>query len=315
MKTGLRHVFAAAALVAAIAIPWAAGGESALSKTVKKLTRGSTWRLVETIPLKFPSGHPQGLVRINDEFYVSTVEIITPTKRYAELRDGYDRDAGEGRGFLIKFNKSGELLEKVELGEGAAYHPGGIDYDGAHIWVPVAEYRPNSASVIYKVDPQTMKAEKVFSYRDHIGGIVHDTENNALHGVSWGSRRFYRWPLNAQGAVGDTDVPREKLMVPNPSHYIDYQDAHYIGNGEMLCSGLNAYNVMNTVNFRLGGIEIVDLKRNAPVFQIPVEHWAPRTGKPMTQNPFWMDERDGEIIAYFIPDDDDSAMYVYKVTP
>ena len=31
------------------------------------------------------------------------------------------------------------------------YHPGGIDYDGRHIWVPVAEYRPNSRSIIYRV--------------------------------------------------------------------------------------------------------------------------------------------------------------------
>jgi len=24
------------------------------------------------------------------------------------------------------------------------YHPGGIDFDGVNIWVPVAEYRPDS---------------------------------------------------------------------------------------------------------------------------------------------------------------------------
>ena len=40
------------------------------------------------------------------------------------------------------------------------YHPGGIDYDGEYIWGPVAEYRPNSESIIYKVDAETLKVEK-----------------------------------------------------------------------------------------------------------------------------------------------------------
>ena len=46
------------------------------------------------------------------------------------------------------------------------YHPGGIDYDGDDIWVPVAEYRPNSRSIVYRVDPETMKATEVFRFAD-----------------------------------------------------------------------------------------------------------------------------------------------------
>jgi hypothetical protein len=293
----------------------ASGGvDSALFKAVNNLTKNSKWELVQSIPLAFPSGHPQGLVKIGEFFYVSTVEIITPTQRYPELRDGYDRDTGEGAGFVYKFDKSGTLLAQVSLGEGAMYHPGGIDYDGAAIWVPAAEYRPNSASIIYKVDPASMTAQKVFEYKDHIGGVVHDTENNAIHGVSWGSRRFYRWQINKQGQVSDTSVPREQLMALNPQHYIDYQDCHYIGNGKMLCSGLATYNYSGG-SYRLGGIEIIDLKTNLPVHQVPVELFSPVTGRPMTQNPFWMEENGGVITAYFIPDDDVSTMYVYKVTP
>ena len=37
----------------------------------------------------------------------------------------------------------------------------------------------------------------MFRFADHIGGIVHNTDDNTLHGVSWGSRRFYRWTLDA----------------------------------------------------------------------------------------------------------------------
>lgn len=291
-----------------------AKNESNLSKTFKKLSRSSKWEQIAVLPLNFPSGHPQGMVRVGEFLYISTVEIIKPTTRYPELRDGYDRDTGEGIGYLYKVDAHGNLVAKVALGEGAMYHPGGIDYDGEYIWVPAAEYRPNSASIIYRVDPVSLKPEKMFEYKDHIGGIIHDTDNSALHAVSWGSRRFYRWPIDSAGKIRGTDTPRNQLMILNPEFYIDYQDCHYIGNAEMLCSGLSSYKY-NDVTFRLGAIEIVNLRTNSPVHQVPVELWSPKSGRPMTQNPFWMEEKAGIITAYFIPDDDDSTLYVYKVTP
>ena len=41
----------------------------------------------------------------------------------------------------------------------------------------MAEYRPNSRAIIYRVDPATMKATEVFRFADHIGGIVHNTDD------------------------------------------------------------------------------------------------------------------------------------------
>ena len=164
---------------------------AAISERVKKLSRGVQWRQVAAIPIKFNTHHPQGMIKIGDTFYVSSVEIKTPTKRFAQLQDGYDRDTGEGAGHVFKFDKDGNLLADLAIGEGSAYHPGGMDYDGKWIWVPTAEYRPNSRAIIYRIDPATMKANEVFRYGDHIGGLVRNTRNNSLHGVSWGSRRFY----------------------------------------------------------------------------------------------------------------------------
>ncbi len=46
-------------------------------------------------------------------------------------------------------------------GDGAMFHPGGIDFDGQFIWVPVGEYRPDSRSIVYRVDPVTMAATGV----------------------------------------------------------------------------------------------------------------------------------------------------------
>ncbi|WP_210250037.1 DUF6454 family protein [Labrys sp. KNU-23] len=306
-----------AALLAALAVlPGAIGTamaeEASVADRVTKLTRGTAWKQVAAIPIAFPTFHPQGMVKIGDDFFVSSVNILKPTTKYPAPREGYDRDTGEGEGHLFRISKDGKLLADLKLGEGSVYHPGGIDFDGKFIWVPVAEYRPNSQAIIYKVDPATMKAVEVFRFKDHVGGIVHDTQRNSLHGVSWGSRRFYAWPFGADGKITNADASPETLRVMNPAQYIDYQDCHYAGGARMLCSGLNAYKVApDAAPFRLGGLELVDLKDNRPIWQVPVELWAP-SGLPMTQNPAFVEVKDGGLRAYFMPDDDKSTLFVYE---
>jgi hypothetical protein len=88
----------------------AAGPDTVVSDRVKQLTRGTQWRQVAAIPIGFDTQHPQGMVKIGDDFYVSSVEIKKPTTRYPQLTDGYDRDTGEGAGHLFKFDKTGKLL-------------------------------------------------------------------------------------------------------------------------------------------------------------------------------------------------------------
>ncbi len=283
-----------------------------VAERVQKLTRAVRWQPLAAIPINFKTHHPQGMVKIGDSFFVSSVEITVPTKRFPEPRDGYDRDTGEGVGHLFKIDAKGNLLGSLKLGEGAMYHPGGIDYDGRHIWVAVAEYRPNSRAIIYRVDPQAMTATEVFRYGDHIGGIVHNTDDKTLHGVTWGSRRFYKWTLGGEGKVTNANTPPEKLRVQNRAHYIDYQDCHYVGGRRMLCSGLNNYRLAaDGPIFPLGGLEIVDLRTDQAVYQVPVELWSP-SGKPMTQNPFWVEATENGLRAYFMPDDDKSTLFVYE---
>ena len=286
--------------------------DSVVGDRVKLLTRGTQWKQVAAIPMQFDTQHPQGMVKIGDDFYVSSVEIRKPTTRYPQPVDGYDRDTGEGAGHLFKFDKTGKLLADLPLGEGSAYHPGGIDYDGRYIWVPVAEYRPNSASIVYRVDPVTMKATEVFRFKDHVGGIVHNTEAKTLHGVSWGSRRFYRFTLDDQGRVTNASVPPAELRRMNKSGYIDYQDCKYLGGNEMLCSGLNNYQVKKDgPRFPLGGFEIVDLRTDQAIAQMPIELWT-ESGFPMTQNPFWIESTATGLRAYFMPEDNKSTLYVYE---
>jgi len=293
--------------MAAANIAGPAAADATLAERVVQLSRSSKWQLVAAVPLAFPTHHPQGMVRIGDRMVMSSVQILEPTQRYPEPRDGMDRSAGRGQGHLFEFDLQGKLLRQVKLGEGDIYHPGGIDFDGQNIWVPVAEYRPDSKAIVYRVDPATLQASEVLRVADHIGGIVHASDTGTLHGVSWGSRRFYGWKLGATG-----EAPQRRL---NASHYVDYQDCHYLGRGKMLCSGLNAYRMSAAApRFALGGIEIVDLASGLPVFQVPVMQWT-ESGLPMTQNPFWAESHGAGLRFYFVPEDNRSQMYVYDVTP
>jgi hypothetical protein len=286
---------------------------SVVADRVIKLTRDAPWKAVARVPVDFVTHHPQGMVKIGSEFYVSAVDVKVPTRRFAQVIDGYDRDAGEGTAHLFKIDGSGRLLADLVLGEATIYHPGGIDYDGTSIWVPVAEYRPDSRSIVYRVDPATMKAVEVFRFADHIGGIVHDTDDNTLHGVSWGSRRFYRWTLDRHGRVTNATGSPERRRRINVSHYVDYQDCKYAGAHRMLCTGVTEYRQTPTARpFRLGGIDLVDLRDGRPLHQVPVTLWTD-DGVDMTHNPSWIEPAGAGLRAYFMPEDDMSTIYIYEV--
>jgi hypothetical protein len=304
-------------LVAAIGATLAAqpADRAIVGDRFRAVTRESAWTEVARIPMTFPTFHPQGMVRIGDTLFVSSVEVKVPTKRYATPVDGYDRDPGAGVGHLFKIDlrtgRAGTLLASTTLGEGAMYHPGGVDFDGTSLWVPVAEYRPDSRTIVYRVDPQTMKATEVFRFADHVGALAFDTDTRTLHGVSWGSRRFYRWQVSADGRVADAGVP-SRLARLNPSHYVDYQDCHFAGGGLMLCGGVTVLRPTSSSTFRLGGLELVDLAAGRPVHQVPIQLWLP-SGLVMTENPVWIDATASGLRAYFMPEDDRSTIYVYDV--
>jgi hypothetical protein len=312
----MRYVlmFAIAFAAAGAALPaWQPGGRSLVAERVRTLTRDSSWKLVKSVSIAFTTHHPQGMVKIGDLLFVSSVEIKVRTRRLAQPVDGYDRDAGEGVGHLFKIDMSGNLIADLRLGEGAMYHPGGIDYDGRHIWVPVAEYRPNSRSIVYRVDPQAMNATEVLRCADHIGAIVHNTDEGTLHGLSWGSRRFYRWTLGPDGRVTNTGAAPETLRTFNPSHYLDYQDCKYLGERRMLCTGITELRQKaDAPPFRLGGIDLVHLGDGRPLHQVPVLLWT-AGGMHMTHNPVWIEPGTTGLRAYFMPDDDKSTLYVYEV--
>jgi hypothetical protein len=284
---------------------------TALGDRILSLTRDSRWTLAGSVPITFRTHHPQGMVKIGDTLFVSSVEITVPTRRFPEPIAGFDRDTGEGVGHLFKLDLQGNLLGDLRLGDGAIYHPGGLDFDGTSIWVPVAEYRPNSRAIVYRVDPAAMKAAEVFRVADHIGAVVHDTIDRAVHGVSWGSRRFYRWPIDAGGRVSAGAARATPTL--NPSHYVDYQDCKYAGARRMACTGLAELRPSGDARpFRLGGLDLVSLRDGRPLHQVPVPLWTP-AGLDMTHNPAWLEPTPTGLRAYFMPEDDQSTLFIYDV--
>ena len=264
--------------------------KSIVADRVMALTRNSSWTLVASVPIAFRTFHPQGMVKIGETLFVSSVEVI-------------DRDAGKGIGHLFKIDQAGHLVSDLTLGEGAIYHPGGIDYDGKDIWVPLAEYRPDSRSIVYRVEPGAMEAVETFRVDDHIGAIVHDTEDDTLHGVSWGSRRFYQWTLRGES--------RGRTL--NTSHYLDYQDCKFVGRHRMLCTGVtDLRKPREGAPFHLGGMDLVDLGDGRPLHQVPVLLWS-AGGLDMTHNPVWIEPSAAGLRGYFMPEDDRSTLYIYDV--
>ena len=277
-----------------------------------QLTAATTWQCVDEVKLAFRTYHPQGLVKINESFYLSSVEIVVPRKKFAVPQDGYDRSPGEGIGYLFQFDATGQLVKTLTLGEGSIYHPGGIDYDGEYIWIPVAEYRPNSRSIIYRVNPETLEVSEMFRHNDHIGGLACNRWNGTLHGISWGSRKFYAWKSADGRDWKERQHEPECTMCANGSHYIDYQDCHFLEDKYMLCSGLSNYMLPTISPVALGGLELIDLDLHIAIHQVPVLLYT-HTMRPMTQNPFSVELYHDHLRFYFIPDDNKSILYIYDV--
>lgn len=284
---------------------------STLADRIMQLDRTTSWRVVAQTAIPFDSHHPQGMVRIDEQVFFTSVEIIRATERHPQPVNGMDRDAGEGRGHLFLIGANGALQADIPLGEGDIYHPGGLDFDGRWLWVPVAEYRPNSRSIIYRIDPATRAVSEAFRVPDHIGAIAVDRESRALIGVSWGGSRLYRWPLKPDGTVGLADLVAPPVSRAR-SHFIAWQDCHGLDGRMMACTGLANYSRPDADgSLSLGGVELIDLTDFRPLWQTPILLWS-SSGRSMLQNPVWFEAVPNGLRAWFMPDDDQSVLYTYE---
>ena len=295
-RRGLSPRTALPALVGSVASSTAGaaarGSDEPLVEAFGELDRTTAWELRKRIALDFPTYHPQGFALVDKRIFMSTVEIIENPVKFPEPQNGFDRTPGKGVGHVLVMTRSGKLLKDIELGKGHMYHPGGIDFDGHNVWVPVAQYRPDSRGIVYTVDPTTYEVRKRFSYEDHIGGVVHSSETGDVHGVSWGSRRMFRW---------DTSGQLEDLSA-NRSHFIDYQDCSYVRVGKQICSGVTELPTADGGKYELGGLALLNLETNKILHEVPFQYFS-AAGHVATRNPVALEVGGDTVRLLAAPDD------------
>lgn len=267
-----------------------------LASSFSKVTRNTDWQLTNKLKLNFPTFHTEGIAFTPDHIFLSSVQILEPTVKYPTPQNGYDRTPGKGIGHLFVMDRAGNLQKDITLGEGDMYHPGGIDFDGTNVWVPVAQYRPNSSAIIYRVDASTLQVHKQFEVKDHFGGIVMDKQTGHLVGNTWGSRRFAEWTLTG----------KQLKTWDNPNFFIDYQDCQYVPNSQMLCAGVTNLPQTPTAGgtaatYELGGVALIDLTSHQVTRDVPFQKWS-TAGHVATRNPFKMTADGNHLTMRVAPD-------------
>ncbi len=264
--------------------------ETALLQALSRQDRRTHWELVKRISLNFPTHHPQGLAFAGDYIFLSSVEVLDPP---ANVFDKVLSTPGRGVGHMFVLDKEGHLVRDILIGEGDMYHPGGIDFDGTNIWVPVGEYRPGANSMMLTIDPKTLAVTERFRVADSIGWTVSDAESGTIYGGNWGSRLFYSWSNKGE----------ERDCWENPSDFIDYQDCQFAGNGLAVCSGIAVLPVPDSqAEYELGGAAIVDFINHRIVFETPIQVFS-SGGHVVTRNPFALTSDVSNLFLHVDPDD------------
>lgn len=164
-------------------------------------------RLQGTLSLKGELFHVQGLELDGAHIWVTSV------------------DKARRKGYLHEFDRaSGKFLRRLELTDGARYHPGGISISGESIWVPVAEMRPNSSAVLVEIDAGTLQVRRKIHVSDHLGCVA--ASGHKLVAGNWDSKLLYIFDLTGK-------VPAQ--VVRNPSQ-TQYQDMKFV-DGQLVASG------------------------------------------------------------------------------
>ncbi len=256
---------------------------SPLAAALLRADRGSWVEAGAVLPVQGPVHHPQGLVRAQGLWWVSTVDVHAVA------------------GHLLGIDDDGAQVVDVTLVDGPRFHPGGIDLDGETITVPVAEYVPDSTTALFRVDLRTGGAEQVGRVDDHLGFLAAPRPDGTTTAMTWGSRHVLT--LRAEGEVLDRR--------PNPSHWIDVQDGQRLDDHRLLCSGIGVMADGDRL-VALGGLGVWDEDLATWVHELPVATTV-ASGRILTTNPVWAHEDGGDVVLHAAPDDDDGSLVTHRL--
>jgi hypothetical protein len=259
-----------------------------LAATAARFSRHTAWEAEGATPLRFDAGHPQGMVRVEGRWWISTVDLPTTS------------------GSVLVVDDDGTLLDRVPVGDEVRFHPGGLDHDGEALWVASSEYRPRSTAVVERLATTTtgagpLRPEPAFAVADHVGAVVRLGPDGDLVGWTWGSRRFLRWRTDG------TPVAEAR----NPGHFVDHQDGQWVGDDVVLCAGVATVMVADGPR-SLGGIGLLRASDLAIVREAPFPHHSPATGRAATQNPIFAEVVGDRMVVHLLPDDGAGTILRYS---
>jgi hypothetical protein len=232
--------------------------------------------------------HLETILRLDGElFHVQGLEIAGPRIWVTSV------DQANRKGYIHEFERAtGKFVRRLELTDGARYHPGGISMSGGSIWVPVAEMRPNSSAVLVEIDAASLRVRRKIAVADHLGCVA--ASGRRLVAGNWDSKLLY---------IFDLDDIRRPRVVPNPSatHYQDmkFADGHLVAGGNL--------------SLWSGSVDWIDwpsmtLKRSLQAGAIgpvrPIGRGGPYTGEGMA-----IEGRD----LYVIPEDGPSRLFHFRL--
>ncbi|MDP5277370.1 DUF6454 family protein [Sphingomonas sp. DG1-23] len=232
-------------------------------------------RLMGSVKLEGELFHVQGLELDSWRIWVTSV------------------DQTNRKGYIHEFDRrTGKLRRRLELTDGAKYHPGGISISGDSIWIPVAELKPKSASVLVELDADSLQIRRKIHVADHLGCVAASGRN--LVAGNWDSELLYIFDLGDNGRV---------RIVPNPSR-TRYQDMKFVG-GQLVAGG--------SLTLWSGAVDWIDwpsmkLRRTLRAGAIgpvrPLGRGGPYTGEGMA-----IEGRD----LYVVPEDGPSRLFHFRL--
>lgn len=202
-------------------------------------------------------------------------------------------DEANRKAWLHAFDRrTGKFLRRVELTDGARYHPGGISLSGRSIWVPVAEYRPGSSAILAEVDADSLAVRRKIHVADHLGFVA--ASGDTLVAGNWDGRLLYIFDL-AKNAPPRT--------VSNPSA-TRHQDMKFVGRQLVAGGAITPWS---------GAVDWIDwpsmqVRRTLRAGAIgpirPIGRGGPYTGEGMA-----IEGRD----LYLVPEDGPSRMFHFRL--
>ncbi len=209
-------------------------------------------------------------------------------------------------GHLFRFNRQGELTGHILFNRLPRIHPGGIDTDGTHIWLPLAAYRPDGKTSILKIDAKTLKYKEAFHVSTHVGALAFDAASKDLFVADWGARHLLRYSTSGVAL----------RMIKNPSQFVDYQDCQGVGAGYVLCGGYSPFEprlVPNSAKrtIDVGGLALVNIDNFVLSQELPLPLYTP-AGNSVARNALCAKYVGNKVMLHAVADDGRSALLIYE---